>query len=701
MPESDIQNAFRIGQLHFDLISRQLSSEQQSLYLEPQAFQLLCFFLKAEQGQLSRDQLIAQLWQGRVVSESAINKAVSLLRKAFAQLDAENTYIETLPKLGYRLCQPIQPQQNTQTLQDIALSVSTEPVKAPSPTPQAAETATSLKTKLILTTLWTAPLLFLAWWFFITQAPQQTQQRSPYSTAPVPISHAQGVEYDLTLSQDGKQLLYFSTQQQQTQLLLQQGTGSPQILSSEAEIKTAALSPDGTAVLWVWQNKEKCQVQWFLVADATAKKTVAPCHTDSSVKLGWQNDSKGFYFRDRKDKTQPYFLVHYRLDTAAQQQITAPLAAESPTGALAFAESDDGKQLAILGYLENQQRSVLLLDTQSFQPIQKKTIALAGTTIDWLADQLLISVGAELFRYHPTTEQIEPLFYTGRDIQSLAVAQQQIYYADYELDADIWQHELTASGKARLRIGSSKIDRMPRVNQQGDLAFLTQRLGKDQIWLQPKDQNEYLLADLPGTPSFVRLGWAPDGKALLFCKDSALWQVSVASGQPVLLLGPEHQVEVANWAEDGKSIIYSSKKSGDWQLWQLDVTTSDSRQLTKDGGYSGYLHQGQLYFSKFHQDGLFQLNLQTNQQQQLLADFDKINWLNWKLDAESGAIYFYQPGQGILSYTLSSKQQILLLPMPERFVHHYDIQNQLLFYVKAGLPKGDLYKLQAAQSTTD
>ena len=107
MPAHHTHQQFLIGQLTFDSGSRELCSATERLYLEPQAYQLLSLFIAAAQGQLSRDQMIEQLWDGRVVSESAINRAVSLLRKALSQLDASQPYLETLPKVGYRLLVPV------------------------------------------------------------------------------------------------------------------------------------------------------------------------------------------------------------------------------------------------------------------------------------------------------------------------------------------------------------------------------------------------------------------------------------------------------------------------------------------------------------------------------------------------------------------------------------------------------------------
>lgn len=684
------------GQLTFDGISRELSSATETLRLEPQSCQLLLLLIDAEQGQLSRTQITERL----KISDSTLTKSLSSLRKAFAQLDPDTVYIETLPKVGYRLCQTLTPQVTAPAEPASAhqpSAVAAVPPVQPAATPPAQQQNVSIKTTLLLAVLWTAPLLFFVLWFFITLAPAPEQLPTPYINPPVVISSEQGIEYDLSLSKDGATLVYLSRDPEKTQLLLQQNRTKPRLLAEDKALSGAAISPDGLQLLWVKQSSQQCIVEWLHLEKPQQRQTVAQCSTDAQVKIAWQNDSQGFYLRDRADNTQPYALSRYQFATGTQAQVTRPLHTESHEGELAFAESDDGKTLAVVRDLPNQHSAVVLLDSSSFAVIKQKILPFRAGSIDWLANNLVLSNDAELLQYNTTTDELEFLFYTGRTVQSLAVVNQQIYYTDYAQDADIWQHDLNTD-KARIRIGSSKVDRRPQVNHQGDLAFLSQRNGKEQIWLQPAGQNEYQLADLPGVPAVVRLQWSPDGESLIFSKDGALWQLIVASGQSRVLVAPDKQVDVANWMEDGSGIIYSSKQSGDWQLWQLDLATAVSTQLTRQGGYSGYLHGSVLYFTKYEQQGLFVLDPAQGEERLLIAGFDKNNGHSWRLADDS--IYYYQPGQGIRQYQLQHKTDHLLLPTPQGFVSDYDVQNQQLFYVKAAMPKGDLYKLEPVTEKT-
>jgi TolB-like protein len=52
---------------------------------------------------VSREELIAQAWGLEFVSDESVTRAISVLRRAFRDVDAEREYIETVPKRGYRV----------------------------------------------------------------------------------------------------------------------------------------------------------------------------------------------------------------------------------------------------------------------------------------------------------------------------------------------------------------------------------------------------------------------------------------------------------------------------------------------------------------------------------------------------------------------------------------------------------------------
>ncbi len=93
----------RIGDWEADFALNVLRRGQQSIHLEPKAMEVL-FFLARHPGEVvSRDDLLAALWDGVVVGDDALTQAVIKLRKAFGDNPREPSYIQTVPKRGYRL----------------------------------------------------------------------------------------------------------------------------------------------------------------------------------------------------------------------------------------------------------------------------------------------------------------------------------------------------------------------------------------------------------------------------------------------------------------------------------------------------------------------------------------------------------------------------------------------------------------------
>ena len=96
------EHPFRLGAMTIQPTHRRVAHDDgRGEILEPRVMQVLVALAKAEGRILSRDDLIASCWAGVVVSEDALNRAISRLRRV-AQAFGE-FQIETITKVGYRL----------------------------------------------------------------------------------------------------------------------------------------------------------------------------------------------------------------------------------------------------------------------------------------------------------------------------------------------------------------------------------------------------------------------------------------------------------------------------------------------------------------------------------------------------------------------------------------------------------------------
>lgn len=94
---------FYVGDWLVDPSICQVSREDQTVKLEPKVMDLLIFLSRRPGKVVSRDDLQDNVWQGTVIGYDALTNAIIKLRKAFEDSARDSTFIETLPKRGYRL----------------------------------------------------------------------------------------------------------------------------------------------------------------------------------------------------------------------------------------------------------------------------------------------------------------------------------------------------------------------------------------------------------------------------------------------------------------------------------------------------------------------------------------------------------------------------------------------------------------------
>lgn len=93
---------YRFDRFELDLARHELRADGVVRPVEPQVFDLLAH-LAAQAGDLvTRDDLVAAVWGGRIVSESAIDARISAARAAIGDDGRRQAMIRTVPRRGFR-----------------------------------------------------------------------------------------------------------------------------------------------------------------------------------------------------------------------------------------------------------------------------------------------------------------------------------------------------------------------------------------------------------------------------------------------------------------------------------------------------------------------------------------------------------------------------------------------------------------------
>jgi TolB-like protein/Flp pilus assembly protein TadD len=96
-----------------DTDRRELRHGDGLLRLEPKAFDLLAYLIANRERVVSKDDLLAAVWNGRIISESSLTTCVNAVRKAIDDNGKAQRLIKTLQRKGFRFVADVREERNS------------------------------------------------------------------------------------------------------------------------------------------------------------------------------------------------------------------------------------------------------------------------------------------------------------------------------------------------------------------------------------------------------------------------------------------------------------------------------------------------------------------------------------------------------------------------------------------------------------
>lgn len=94
---------WQIGDWSFRPLLHRLSRDGEHVRLEPKVSDLLYFLARRARQPVSKDSIFEGVWEQRFLGDSALTRTMAELRRALGDDARQPIYIETIPKIGYRL----------------------------------------------------------------------------------------------------------------------------------------------------------------------------------------------------------------------------------------------------------------------------------------------------------------------------------------------------------------------------------------------------------------------------------------------------------------------------------------------------------------------------------------------------------------------------------------------------------------------
>jgi len=322
---------YSFGPFRLDAAAKVLFRGGQPVHLTRKAVETLIVLASRSPEVVTKEEMLAAVWPDRVVDEANLAQNVAVIRKTLAAAPGEPAYIETFPGRGYRLLGPV---------------AVARPERAGAPGPEAAGAAPAAGRR----PWWRAAagILALAGVVMLLLAVIRRGEPEP-SSAVTPVTRLAGKEYQPAISPDGSAVA-FVWQEDERALpgiwVQKLGEATPrQVSVSGYSWSSPAWSPDGRRIACLRFGISSGEIV-ILDAEGGEPHVVAPVQPTrfglAYSHLDWSPDGTMLAVDDTPSLSEPLSIFLVDLKTGEKRRLTQP--AELIIGDVAPRFSPDGRR---------------------------------------------------------------------------------------------------------------------------------------------------------------------------------------------------------------------------------------------------------------------------------------------------------------------------------------------------------------------
>ncbi|WP_100643564.1 winged helix-turn-helix domain-containing protein [Alteromonas facilis] len=541
------------------------SENEQSL--EPILVELLSHFCQHPDVILSRDELITAVWLGRTVTDSAVNRAITKLRKHFGDSLKAPRFIATFPKKGYKFVANVQPITAEQDLSE------SKPKKRKRP---------FLIYIALVVPLFVA-VLFL--WY------QPTGKESTVMTELKPLTSALGQESHPRISPNQQYLTYSELSDGIMRLYVKQLSNSAKIEvrpvdDDEAWIGPASWNKAGDKLVYLVAKQGYCRyyLQSFndmVLGDA---ELIYNCAAGSFGKIAFTHNDDVLIFAERANSQLPYELFEYNLTTEKRRKINQPPLFLG--GNLSFDLHPTQNKLLVssptkelwLGFYS------VDLDTNAMSLLFELDAYICCGIWNHSGDRVV------LMGEHPAV-QLVSYDLNGQDRQVVFAGSQRLYAPERHPNGEDY---LFPVGKGNLDIGlflfssgqpfnvanSSVDDRLATVSPAEDkIAYIGLSSGTEELWLADLSGNNHRkISQFNDQRHFLDLAFSPGGKKLAGLTLNEIHIIDLETYTHRKLKIPQTEIRSVSF-KDEQTIYYSVKQDNEWVVKNYNLETDEANSI--------------------------------------------------------------------------------------------------------------------------
>jgi DNA-binding winged helix-turn-helix (wHTH) protein/dipeptidyl aminopeptidase/acylaminoacyl peptidase len=403
-----------------------LTKGQQVMSLTPKAFDTLVVLLRHSGRVVEKDELLKEIWPDTFVEEGILAVNVAAIRKALSEGEEGRSYIETVPRRGYRFVGEVR--QTAKASEDRA----------------AAGEPPEIKRSGIVPWGLAAGLLVLAGVAIGWYVSRSRLSSIPPPSQPIPLTSYPGTELSPTFSPDGSQVAFSwdGEHQDNFDIYVKQvvRADAVRLTRDPARDMSPAWSPDGRYIAFAREG-----AVFLIPPTGGAERKVADIRAGD---IEWTKDSKSLVvcagtFRQSR-------ILSLALDTGEAKELTFPPRRQDITyGDFNVALSPDGLKLAFVRLHTSASSDLYLMPLTGGEPRQLTPDGGWIRGITWTADGREVvyasraslsqcSMEAQSNVSSKRVEGVDPAGAVGPIISRSALGHVRLAYERIVLETNIW-----------------------------------------------------------------------------------------------------------------------------------------------------------------------------------------------------------------------------------------------------------------------
>ncbi|NQZ82189.1 MAG: PD40 domain-containing protein [Colwellia sp.] len=692
-PKQQEQQKLQIGAWLVDPLALTLQKGEQIVKVQPKIIQLLNYLAKFPDEVLLREDLIANVWPEVSATDDTLNNMIGKLRRVLVADNECQQYIETIPKKGYCL----------------KANVSIATVNHNN---QSAKKLTVIS----LITITSFFLLYYLYFNYFSSPPAAFDFNQNYSVESV-TSH-QELEIFPTLSPNSKQIAFIRAAKglQTNKLIIKQLTsGDERELNDIAGLYgNPVWSNDGKQIAYIHMNGSTCTIRIVEVLGGPSH-FISECSGElirtMRKSLLWHHQNNSLIFTKSSINKGVLALYNFDLETKQLTKLSSPPI--NVIGDANPATSANGKLIAFTRTNNSGVDNIIVLDLtnnkETEYPLKSPTVL----GLDWLDDSSIIFVSDDnnrselmVLNIKNGKEYFTRINGTGLLHPSFNKTSKNLVFADLQSNANIVIKQRIGESEATLvtELPSSKFEREAIFSPNGKIVVYIRLLENgSELWLYDLDKQQHKRLVKPENTLFKHISFSPDNSkiVLMAIKDkTSSIQVYDFNRQHFFKLDTATIEKPLNptWSTDNKQVLFTSKKEGEWLIWQTSIENTELTLLTEQGGNVVKAdEEGKvIYFSRQGQTGLWQLPL-SNLSAIPTKLTEKINvpFQSWKF--VSGVFYYLKresiPSTQIVSYEPKSDKVALYFQSNAAF-NYFDVHDDLIVTAEIKEFTADIYLIK-------